>query len=122
MSEQVDGAFHRLNYAMLQNGTWAGNIVSLVGKAVGYDGNETLEFECVDGGKLQVQVDPAQFTYEAGKIMEIMGAANNEDKSIPVHFQHFISRELGEDFDFANYNELISKVLINPKYTDLFGV
>mmetsp|Transcript_42150 Transcript_42150/g.73940 ORF Transcript_42150/g.73940 Transcript_42150/m.73940 type:complete len:102 (-) Transcript_42150:354-659(-) len=36
--------------------------------------------------------------------------------------QHFISRELGEDFDFANYNQLVSKVLTNPKYADLFGI
>lgn len=37
-------------------------------------------------------------------------------------YQYFIERELGEDFDFANYNQLISKVLVNPKYNDLFGL
>jgi len=39
-----------------------------------------------------------------------------------ILYQYFIERELGEDFDFANYNQLISKVLVNPKYNDLFGL
>mmetsp|Transcript_30777 Transcript_30777/g.55759 ORF Transcript_30777/g.55759 Transcript_30777/m.55759 type:complete len:120 (-) Transcript_30777:360-719(-) len=114
--QQVDGAFPRLNASMLHAGNWDQTIVSLVGKAVTFDGQETLEFECVDGGKVQVQVTP-DFPFSPGMAMEIMGAAN-DDKTV----QHFISRELGEDFDFANYNQLVSKVLTNPKYADLFGI
>ena len=44
----------------------------------------------------------------------------------PVHTQQmkkfFIERDLGEGFDFDNYNQLISKVLTNQKYNDLFGL
>ena len=39
-----------------------------------------------------------------------------------LFLQYFISRDLGEGFDFANYNQLISNVLTNPKYDDLFGI
>lgn len=35
--------------------------------------------------------------------------------------QYFVSRDLGDGFDFPNYNELISKVLTNPKYNDMFA-
>eukprot|EP00585_Thalassiosira_rotula_P013092 CAMPEP_0196130896 /NCGR_PEP_ID=MMETSP0910-20130528/1107_1 /TAXON_ID=49265 /ORGANISM="Thalassiosira rotula, Strain GSO102" /LENGTH=117 /DNA_ID=CAMNT_0041390281 /DNA_START=61 /DNA_END=414 /DNA_ORIENTATION=+ len=113
---QPDGAFPRLNASMLHAGNWDSTIVSIVGKAVSFDGMQTLEFECADGGKVQVQVGP-DFNFEHGKAMEIMGAAN-EDKTV----QHFISRDLGEGFDFSNYNQLITKVLNNSKYSDLFGV
>mmetsp|Transcript_19192 Transcript_19192/g.40477 ORF Transcript_19192/g.40477 Transcript_19192/m.40477 type:complete len:114 (+) Transcript_19192:122-463(+) len=112
----ADGVFPRLNASLLHAGNWDQTIVSLVGKAVSFDGQETLEFECVDGGKIQVQVSP-DFNFEPGKSIEIMGAAG-EDKTV----QHFISRALGEDFDADNYNRLVSKVLNNPKYADLFGV
>mmetsp|Transcript_28789 Transcript_28789/g.61395 ORF Transcript_28789/g.61395 Transcript_28789/m.61395 type:complete len:118 (-) Transcript_28789:367-720(-) len=112
---QIDGAFPRLNASMLHSGSHNGGIVSLIGKAVSFDGSNTLEFECVDGGKVQVQVNP-DFDFQQGKVMEIMGAAN-EDKTI----QFFINRELGEGFDFDTYNQMISKVLTNPKYSELFG-
>lgn len=113
---QADGAFPRVNASMLHAGTLEGTIVSVVGKMVSFDGQETLEFECVDGGKIQVQVGP-DFSFTAGQVIEIMGSANGDNT-----IQHFISRELGDDFDFDNYNRLISKVLNNPKYADLFGV
>ena len=34
--------------------------------------------------------------------------------------QHFVSRELGEGMDFDVYNQVISKVLTNSKYSDIF--
>ena len=80
--QQVDGAFPRLNASMLHAGNWDQTIVSLVGKAVTFDGQETLEFECVDGGKVQVQVTP-DFPFTPGMAMEIMGAAN-DDKTVQV--------------------------------------
>eukprot|EP01083_Nonionella_stella_P059870 156643_1 len=94
---QTDGAYLRLNSQMLNSGNYDQTIVSIVGKTVSYDGMSTLEFECVDGGKIQVQVGN-DFTFAPGRVIEIMGAAN-PDKTV----QHFISRELGDDFDFANY-------------------
>ena len=42
--------------------------------------------------------------------------------SICSNAQYFISRDLGDDFDFANYNGLITKVMTNPKYADLFAI
>lgn len=113
---QVDGVFPRVNASIIQGGKLDGTIISVVGKMVSFDGQETLEFECVDGGKVQVQVGP-DFSFTTGKIVEIMGSAN-EDNTV----QHFISRDLGDAFDCDNYNRLISKVLNNPKYADLFGV
>ncbi|KAL7547660.1 hypothetical protein ACHAWF_014781 [Thalassiosira exigua] len=112
--QQADGEFTRLNAQMLREGNFDGNIVSLVGRAVSFDGVQTLELECVDGGKVQVLMQP-DFSYEHGKVMEIMGAAN-EDKTV----QQFISRDLSDDFDFNNYNQLVSKVLNNKQYNDLY--
>mmetsp|Transcript_28790 Transcript_28790/g.61396 ORF Transcript_28790/g.61396 Transcript_28790/m.61396 type:complete len:124 (-) Transcript_28790:50-421(-) len=85
---QIDGAFPRLNASMLHSGSHNGGIVSLIGKAVSFDGSNTLEFECVDGGKVQVQVNP-DFDFQQGKVMEIMGAAN-EDKTIQVCWFYYL--------------------------------
>ena len=46
---------------------------------------------------------------------------SNVHNNFPCSMQHFISRDLGEGFDFSNYNQLISKVMTNPKYGDMFG-
>ena len=34
--------------------------------------------------------------------------------------QQFICRDLGEDFDLNNYNQLISTVMMKDKYDDMF--
>lgn len=185
----AEGVFPRINSAMLNSGQYTESIVSLVGKTVSFDGS-TMQFECADGGKVQVQMQPEWNEFQPGQAMEIMGSAN-EDRTVQVRFfqlsacmmysaallfpfyvcvhwvmchlryatwlsletdglikhmtfqrmihlnplvfytfslilpslsicQHFICRDLGSDFDFSNYNELITKVMKNQKYAEIF--
>ena len=131
----------QLNAALLQTGQWDEVIISMVGKTVGFDGSSTLSFECADGGKIQVSVSP-EYEFTPGKAAEIVGAAQS-DGTVQVGCalecskqdregctkcsthsfrpQYFIERELTEGFDFDNYNQLISKVMNQPKYQDMFG-
>mmetsp|Transcript_9669 Transcript_9669/g.22208 ORF Transcript_9669/g.22208 Transcript_9669/m.22208 type:complete len:118 (+) Transcript_9669:74-427(+) len=111
----VDGGYPRLNASMLQTGQWGDAIISVVGKTVGFDGS-SVSFECADGGKIQVGNIPPEFEFTPGKAVEIVGAAQADGT-----VQYFIERELTEGFDFDNYNQLISKVMNQPKYQDLFG-
>ena len=83
-----DGAFPRLNAAMLNTGTYSGSVASIIGKAISFDGMQTVEFECVDGGKVQLQVAP-DFNFVPGKVMEVMGAPN-EDKTVQVRSVLFV--------------------------------
>ncbi|KAL7437149.1 hypothetical protein ACHAXH_004247 [Discostella pseudostelligera] len=110
-----EGAFPRLNASMVHSGAYTGSIASVVGKAISFDGEQTVELECVDGGRVQIMTSP-DFSFVPGMVVEIMGAVQ-EDRTI----QYFVSRDLGDGFDFPNYNELISKVLTNPKYNDMFA-
>ena len=69
----MDGAFERINAAILKEGTNS-QVISLVGRVVGYDGNGQATVEAADGGMVQVtNVEPA-FNYVEGMIAEIMGA------------------------------------------------
>lgn len=79
-----DGAFPRVNAAMIQSGKFLDMIASVVGMPVSFDGDSTVEFECVDGGRVPVLVSP-EFTFVPGKVMEIMGAVQ-ADNSIQVRF------------------------------------
>ena len=78
-----DGAFPRLNASMVQSGQWNNSIASVIGKSLSFDGASILEFECVDGGKINVNVDPNAFTFVPGRVMEVMGSIN-DDGSIQV--------------------------------------
>ena len=78
-----DGAFPRLNASMVQSGQWNNSIASVIGKSLSFDGASILEFECVDGGKINVNVDPSAFTFVPDRVMEVMGSIN-EDGSIQV--------------------------------------
>ena len=78
-----DGAFPRLNASMVQSGQWNNSIASVIGKSLTFDGASILEFECVDGGKINVNVDPNAFTFVPGRVMEVMGSIN-DDGSIQV--------------------------------------
>ena len=78
-----DGAFPRLNASMVQSGQWNNSIASVIGKSLSFDGASILEFECVDGGKINVNVDPSAFTFVPGRVMEVMGSIN-DDGSIQV--------------------------------------
>ncbi len=80
----MDGAFERINAAILKEGTNS-QVISLVGRVVGYDGNGHATVEAADGGMVQVEnVEPA-FNYVEGMIAEIMGAPVGGD-SIQVSF------------------------------------
>ena len=80
----MDGAFERINAAILKEGTNS-QVISLVGRVVGYDGNGHATVEAADGGMVQVEnVEPA-FNYVEGMIAEIMGAPIGGD-SIQVSF------------------------------------
>ena len=80
--QRPEGQFPRLNHALLQAGNYSNQIASFVGKAVNFDGQATLTFECADGGKVTMQVSP-EFAFEPGKPVEVMGSVN-EDKTVQV--------------------------------------
>eukprot|EP01082_Thalassiosira_pseudonana_P001363 g823.t1 g823 contig10:799236-799805(+) len=115
MSSQPDGAFPRVNHALIKQGQYIGLIVSVVGRTVNFDGQSNLEIECSDGGRVTITVDP-EYNYVPGQVLEIMGHLMDENT-----IQHFISRDLGESMDMEVYSEMISKVLTNPKYASLFN-
>ena len=77
-----DGAFPRVNASMINSGEYVNCIASVVGIPVSFDGEGTVEFECVDGGSVQVIVSP-EFAFVPGKAMEVMGAVQ-DDKSVQV--------------------------------------
>lgn len=77
-----DGVFPRLNASMIHSGKYNNSIASVIGKSISFDGASTLEFECVDGGKVQVQVNP-EFNFVPGRVMEVMGSVQ-DDGSIQV--------------------------------------
>lgn len=82
-AEQPNGAFPRLNAALLESnaGMFTDMVVSLVGKAISFDG-QNLTFECADGGKVQILMQ-GDYTFQQGQCMEIMGSPQ-EDKSFQV--------------------------------------
>ncbi|KAK1745222.1 hypothetical protein QTG54_004513 [Skeletonema marinoi] len=112
----MDGAFERLNHATLQTAPVDAQVISLVGKAINFDGVDTATIEAADGGQVQVvQVDVTTFNYAPNMICEIMGSPLGNNT-----VQYFLCRDLGEDFDLENYNKLIQNVMKNPKYADIF--
>lgn len=71
----MDGAFERLNHATLQTAPVDAQVISLVGKAINFDGVDTATIEAADGGQVQVvQVDVTTFNYAPNMICEIMGS------------------------------------------------
>ena len=72
---QVDGAYPRLNAAMVSSGQYANQLVSLVGKFPNANWNE---FQCSDGGRLQLDTTHAAAVEELpppqrDMVVEIMG-------------------------------------------------
>jgi hypothetical protein len=85
-----EGAFPRLNASMVHSGAYTGSIASVVGKAISFDGEQTVELECVDGGRVQIMTSP-DFSFVPGMVVEIMGAVQ-EDRTIQVScFIYFFS-------------------------------
>jgi hypothetical protein len=77
-----DGAFPRVNAAMIHSGEYVNCIASVVGTPVSFDGESAVDFQCVDGGRVQVVASP-DFAFVPGRVMEIMGAVQ-EDRSVQV--------------------------------------
>ncbi|KAL3782903.1 hypothetical protein HJC23_004882 [Cyclotella cryptica] len=115
MSQQPDGAFPRVNAAMIKSGQYNNLIVSLVCRTINFDGVGVMLVECADGGKMNVSVD-GDYVFSPGKVIEIMGHLVDENA-----LQHFISRELGDEMALDVYNDMITQVYSNPKYKSLFN-
>ena len=140
---QPDGAFPRVNLAMIKSGKYDNLIVSLVCRHVEYDGVNTLRVECADGGAMPVQVDEG-YEFAPGKVVEIMGHLQDGETPLQVsgpfvsylvktcaHYlltrtnhrdlQHFLTRSVGEGLSLDVYNDMIEQVWTNHKYKDLFA-
>mmetsp|Transcript_35506 Transcript_35506/g.106019 ORF Transcript_35506/g.106019 Transcript_35506/m.106019 type:complete len:119 (-) Transcript_35506:454-810(-) len=109
MSEQqADGFYPRVNAKMVKSGQFSGMIVSVVGILQSCDGSFAT-IQCADGDTARLSVEP-DISLPIGKPIEVIGAAN-EDGSV----QHFINRDLGDDFDLGVYNQMI-EIQQNPKF------
>ena len=74
----MDGAFERINASMLKTTPQAGQVISMVGRVIEFDGVNTATIEAADGGRVTVeQVDPSAFPGPNG-ICEIMGSPTTE--------------------------------------------
>ena len=83
MASQPDGAFPRVNLAMIKSGNYNNLIVSLVCRLVEYDGGNSLKVECADGGGMDVTVEEG-YEFFGGKIVEIMGHLQDENTPLQV--------------------------------------
>ena len=148
---QPDGAFPRVNLAMIKSGNYDNLIISLVCRTVEYNGEGILQVECADGGPMSVTVDEG-YQFVPNKIVEIMGhLADGEQPlqvrlicivaryccvghnlfsvnsqchcfpSISARLQHFVTRDLGDGMALDTYNDMITQVYTNHKYIDLFN-
>eukprot|EP00567_Pseudictyota_dubia_P005417 CAMPEP_0197437716 /NCGR_PEP_ID=MMETSP1175-20131217/4890_1 /TAXON_ID=1003142 /ORGANISM="Triceratium dubium, Strain CCMP147" /LENGTH=117 /DNA_ID=CAMNT_0042967303 /DNA_START=107 /DNA_END=460 /DNA_ORIENTATION=+ len=109
MSEQqADGFYPRLNAKMVQSGQFNGMIVSLAGVVQSCDGSFAT-IQCADGGTARLSVEP-DVSLPVGTPLEVVGAANDDGT-----VQHFINRNLGNDFDLSVYNQMI-ELQQNPKF------
>jgi len=109
--QQEDGYYPRVN-ANLISASQIGQIVSLVGAVDGCDGT-VATIRC-GVGTTKVIVEP-DFSHPSGHIMEAIGCVNDD-----LSIQMFVSRDMGSDFDMGVYNELITKVMANPKFAEYF--
>mmetsp|Transcript_6458 Transcript_6458/g.9411 ORF Transcript_6458/g.9411 Transcript_6458/m.9411 type:complete len:120 (+) Transcript_6458:158-517(+) len=113
-TQQEDGYYPRLNSSMINSGNYTGMIVSVVGNVIANDG-QTATVKCADGNNARVFVDPDFFAGSPNCAVEVIGAVN-EDRTL----QHFVTRELGIDFDLSVYNQMIV-LQQDPKYSHIFS-
>jgi hypothetical protein len=72
---QADGAYPRLNAAMVGSGKYNGMIVSLVGKFL-----SPVQFQCCDGGTVELSGDHADLSemdFNSGMVVEIVGQVSS---------------------------------------------
>uniref|UniRef100_A0A6U3S6E2 Replication factor A protein 3 n=1 Tax=Ditylum brightwellii TaxID=49249 RepID=A0A6U3S6E2_9STRA len=112
--QQEDGEYPRLNSKMIQTDhSHIGSIISVIGSVVSNDGS-VVTLRCADGGNARIAVDPS-FDTQAGSVVEIVGLLES-DRSV----QHFVTREIGSDFDMEVYNSMLVDVHHNPKFAEYF--
>ncbi len=76
----MDGSFERLNSISLKTAPQAGQVISLVGRVIDYDGVNTATLESADGGRVQVgEIEVGSFQYVPNMICEIMGTPMGEN-------------------------------------------
>eukprot|EP00956_Cyclotella_meneghiniana_P036186 scaffold122672_cov58-Cyclotella_meneghiniana.AAC.2 len=101
---QPDGAFPRVNLAMIKSGNYDNLIISLVCRTVEYNGEGILQVECADGGPMSVTVDEG-YQFVPNKIVEIMGHLADGEQPL----QHFVTRDLGDGMALDTYNDMITQ-------------
>ena len=76
----MDGSFERLNSTSLKTAPQAGQVISLVGRVIDYDGVNTATIEAADGGRVQVgEIEVGSFQYVPNMVCEIMGTPTGEN-------------------------------------------
>lgn len=82
MAQQEDGAYPRLNAAMLNSRNFNGKIVSLVGCVEAFDGTN-ISLKCADNATVAVAAGESDFNHPAGTFVELIGFVN-EDNTVTV--------------------------------------
>ena len=90
---QPDGAFPRVNLAMIKSGNYNDLIVSLVCRTVEYNGEGILQVECADGGPMSVTVEEG-YQFVPNKIVEIMGHLADGEQPLQVSLICIVARYL----------------------------
>mmetsp|Transcript_111229 Transcript_111229/g.321595 ORF Transcript_111229/g.321595 Transcript_111229/m.321595 type:complete len:120 (-) Transcript_111229:104-463(-) len=109
--QQEDGAYPRVNGALLQTQQYNGMIVSAVGKVVGPN---TLQ--AADGTSITLDTDniAESLVVDPDMCVEIIGSAQDA-----TTIMAFISRSLGSDMDLELYNKMIA-MQQSPQYCRYF--
>lgn len=100
MAEQEDGAYPRINGALLQSQQFDGMIVSAVGRVVGPN---TLQAS--DGTNITLDTDniAEALVVDPNMCVEIIGSAQDA-----TTLMAFVSRILGTDMDLHIYDKMIT--------------
>ena len=85
MASQPDGAFPRVNLAMIKSGNYDNLIVSLVCRTIEFNGEGIMQVECADGGAMSVMVEEG-YKFTPNKVVEIMGHLRDGDTPLQVSF------------------------------------
>mmetsp|Transcript_23568 Transcript_23568/g.40001 ORF Transcript_23568/g.40001 Transcript_23568/m.40001 type:complete len:119 (-) Transcript_23568:174-530(-) len=112
----AEGVYPRLNGALLKSGQYDGQIVSVVGRVVSFDG-QTVRCDCADHQRVEMVCDPS-VVVEApqGTVMELVGLAGNTNSPMTI----YVARPLSDTMDLDLYNRMLLEVLRNPKFTTYF--
>lgn len=78
----ADGCYARLNGSLLLKGQHEGQLVSVVGKVLSYDG-QTVRCQCSDNQVVNMECDP-NVTIDAhqGTMMELVGLASGNSNAV----------------------------------------